>query len=515
MGGLGLTKTSALLRRANSAGIRLSVVQGELIANFEGALSMESNLLQEMRLHKDDLIKYLSGYAEQPEKMDAPHFDLIRIKYEDQYYYAISPIQLYWVDPEMDKEYKENNPIHGARSVLLELTGEFDTGAFKEAVHYLVVRHESLRTTFHKIRGDFLLKVEEAVGNCFEDIGSERIEDVWEMLRFSDHTFDLSGGPLFIVRLFRKEKNVHHIAIKFHHVIFDSLSEDILLEEMLAAYLSFCKGCEPGLPMLKYQYKDYLSAMVRFTNAYADEHRAYWRGMYKCLPSIIRLPEARGTGRKMENKIAGVERFSLRSELIEKLTFFCNLASASLFVVIQAIFKFFLFRKTGAADILIGTDVFGRNYPGMESQIGCYATTAYLRTVFTAEDSFETAIGKVKKANEDMYDYRGSALNEVMELMLPPGEILAGSYWKFSLLFRDLHMSTGKSSGGNALPAELNIKMATQHETVDRVIAVDMIWKFLKFEEKIELELLYDMGLYSGDGINMVVSDFFEFLARI
>ena len=220
--------------------------------------------------------------------MNTPLTGLIR---EDQSYFEVTPIQTYWLDDDIDREYKSHDRIHGTMILKIEVRGEFNTEVFKKSIDFLVRRHESLRATFHKKGTAFLMKVERPDNGLYEPEfipDSPTDEDHYEALaNFRGHKFNITDGPLFLVRVIRCKPDIHVIAFKIHHVIFDSWSTMVLRREIFPAYIAFASGRVPELPELEFQYKDYLALINGNLRMNYEMDRKYWSEKFSQAPARL------------------------------------------------------------------------------------------------------------------------------------------------------------------------------------------------------------------------------------
>lgn len=147
----------------------------------------------------------------------------------------------------------------------VSLLGELDMEALQYAVDQLILRHPSLRTTFHQLEdGQVVTRILEAqaisIGkkyfSCGSDLGREE-----KLKQFfaaeSSAPFDLENGPLLRVKLMWVANQEHALSITMHHIVADDWSMKILVEEFMRLYSSRIQGLEHSLSSLPLQYGDY------------------------------------------------------------------------------------------------------------------------------------------------------------------------------------------------------------------------------------------------------------------
>jgi NRPS condensation-like uncharacterized protein len=515
MAPIDLMKILDLLERLNNNEIKILFIKDELSIKFPKGKKIDSCLLSEIEAYKDKLIKYFTFLKEGLVPSNKPDLFSGRVKDNGEYYYPITPVQIYWVNDNWDKEYKQSNILHGSVFITYEVLGNFDPSVFKIAVLYLIKRHESLRSTFHYVNGKYLMKIEsEHQLNNFEfrdtRIATVDPYEVQKFIEFDCHKFDFEKGPLFMVRLIQTENARFIISIKVHHVIFDTMSRDILARDLLDAYKAISKKSNLQLPALKYQYKEYLSFINQFNEQNYQRSKKYWNDLYSCLPNKLIIPNVKKSRSNMLEKICKYEESSFSEELMSKAKIIAKEFSVTLFVLLQAAVKKFLYHITGQNDIAVGTYVFGRDFSDCENQIGCYAKTVLIRTVLARTDSFSDVVKKVSKSNEAMQEYKAYPLINVLEDMLPPGQQLFGSYWKINIQYADRSYHALNEDNSNIADG-LNLKFIRQNVLDNFLTAVDLQFRFLHFDKKMILKLEYDSSLYESLTIKELMCQFLTY----
>jgi hypothetical protein len=110
-----------------------------------------------------------------------------------------------------------------------------DTDAFKRAFQELIQRHSAFRTTFfehsgipmQEVHGDRELQIEQVDASTWDE--RQLHEQVMEAYR---KPFDLTNGPVLRVLLFTKSQTEHVFLLAVHHIVFDSTSLWVLLNEL-------------------------------------------------------------------------------------------------------------------------------------------------------------------------------------------------------------------------------------------------------------------------------------------
>jgi len=511
-----------LLERANANGVKIALDKENLLVKMKSA-NVDNSILENIKTHKEQLIRYF----QQTEQESDNSFKKLNnerdlIEYNGDSYYSITPVQYYWVSDEMDKEYKQIDKVHGSVFIKYHLKGEVDWNAFQKAYQYVIARHESLRTTFHSINGEYLMKVETESISVYKlelnDIRQNPRKEIIaeELADFCNHKFDLNRGPLVVARLIHTDENKYIVAIKIHHVIFDSWSEGILLRDLLSSYIAIKKSKTPSLPILHNQLKECLTVINAYSRTERDYHRNYWKNLYQSLPEEMIIPGAKRNTSSIHEKICKTEQFSLPKDLVKVLTNFSRQFSTSLFVILQAAFNSFFRDKTGLNDIVIGTYVFGRDYSECEHQIGCFAKTVLIRTILKDQDDFNEVIMKVKKSNEDTKLYTAFTLIDAFFEMLYPSKNINGTFWKINMQYNTISKSQLQNSViEDKSEDRLDLEFVSGRRKVNTYIASNMQLNFSQIDQNIKLLVEYDSSLFDANAIKKLIGDYLTYMNEV
>jgi natural product biosynthesis luciferase-like monooxygenase protein len=301
-----------------------------------------------------------------------------------------------------------------AMPVAVAMDGDLDLAALERAVREVADRHETLRTTFHLASGGgwtarvepaarVEVRVEEVAGG---EQAAQRIARE-EPAR----PFDLSVSPLR-VRLLRLAggpersggagdavagSGRHVLLLTVHHVVSDTLSMVILVQEIAACYRAFHGGGPSPLAPLPVQYADFAAWQRQLLAGGALEpQRAYWRDRLDQPPPPLPLPTDRP--RATETGVRGRHLdVGLGAELSGQVAEFSRRLGVTPFVTLLAGYAALLARVAGAEDILVGTPVGNRDRPELEPQVGYVAHALALRVDLTGDPRFAALVAQVKE----------------------------------------------------------------------------------------------------------------------
>jgi hypothetical protein len=156
-----------LLKRLNDQRIKISLEGDGLSLVYRKGQKIKQDILNEIKKYKHYLIEYLKGVDQKGfTGIHEIKMPISKFEYKGEIYYEITPVQIYWVNNEMDQEYKLHDRVHGSVILNYEIEGNFKLNIFNKAISFLLARHECLRATFHKIKDKYLIRIEKEE-SCF------------------------------------------------------------------------------------------------------------------------------------------------------------------------------------------------------------------------------------------------------------------------------------------------------------------------------------------------------------
>jgi len=306
--------------------------------------------------------------------------------------------------------------------------GRLRPAALARAVEQLAARHEALRTTFSAPPGRPMARVEAPrpvalplvdlsgiAGDGARQAAARRLADAEALA-----PFDLARGPLLRVRLVRLAPE-HHLAIfNLHHIVFDGWSIGVLLGELGACYEAASRGAIPLLPPLALQYADFAAWQRSWMQGEAlAAALAAWRRHLAGAPAALDL-----SGRRPRPAVLGDRGASLPvalgAEATAALRALGRRQGATLFMVLMAAFDVLLHHHTGAEDLVVGTDVAGRERPELAGLVGFFVNQVAVRASLAGAPSFDEVLARVRQALLEVYSLQEVPFNLVVEALNPP-----------------------------------------------------------------------------------------------
>jgi thioesterase domain-containing protein len=310
-------------------------------------------------------------------------------------------------------------------SVRWEIRGSFKASTIEAAFRKIIQRHEILRTRFVERQGepyqqvldtvDFKLSVIDLRGMPVEQ-REQRILSIGE--ETASAPFDLSRGSLLRITLLMVENNRAFLLITAHHTCFDGSSIRILGRELGEIASALDAGRAPSLPELPLQYGDFALWQQEYLSSYGfDQERKFWTEALEGAPYFeIPSDHPRAPIRTTNGTIISAAK---PVEFGERLEAAARDHKVSLFSYGVAVISAVLHRVTGSNDILLSTQVAGREHTDLEPMIGVFINNLVLRLPIKPSTSFEEHLSLATKTVGTAIDHHSMPFNKLVEFLNP------------------------------------------------------------------------------------------------
>ncbi len=306
-------------------------------------------------------------------------------------------------------QYLGPNPVYNVvRS--LRLSGTLNIPVLEAACHYLVQRHEALRTTIHDVDGVPYQLIGAGNRFCLEIIDLRPIpaadQEAALQQQLQTHgrqPFNLATDSLLRVVLFQLGDTDFGLLLVIHHIVSDGWSLGLLAKELSGTYQALLDGSNPNLPPVPLQFADYavwLETQLQQEKQARD--RQYWQKKLSGELPVLELPCDRP--RSPQQTYNG-NQTTLRFDpaTVQGLKKLGLQTKTSLFMVLLASFKVLLHRYSHQTDIIVGTPVANRSRSELETIIGYFVDNLPLRTDLSGNPSFEELLQRVRQTALDAY----------------------------------------------------------------------------------------------------------------
>jgi thioesterase domain-containing protein len=269
------------------------------------------------------------------------------------------------------------------------------------ALAELVLRHESLRTTFEVVDGQLSQVIHppievplpvEDLRHLPKDARQRQADAVVQ--RQARIQMDMEKGPLFFARAIRMASDEHILLLTIHHSVCDGWSNGVVLRDFAAIYDGLIRNLPPALPELPIQFGDFAVWLEQWRKGKESaESLEYWRETLAgdFVPLRIRRDFHGGGGEERGD----IETLLLPPDLVRQARDFCALRGVTLYMLLLSVYAAMLHRLTGQGDILIGTPCANRRQE-TEDLIGPFSNPQVIRIKIEKGDSLGSIVESVR-----------------------------------------------------------------------------------------------------------------------
>jgi len=304
----------------------------------------------------------------------------------------------------------------------LRLTGPLDLSILQTVLDTIVARHQALRTVYPEDdegRPVAVIRAAAGVELPVTDLSREPADEQEKaveraLAEEAVRPFDLARGPLLRTGLLRLGAERHTLLLCVHHIAFDGWSEAVFVREFAAIYRALRAGETPALPALSIQYADYAVWQRHRLEASAERDADFWRDYLDGAPALSTLPPDRPRQAKAGSGGAAVD-IGIPGELAGAVRRLARVHQSSEFTVLLAAFTALLHRRAGADDLVIGTDLAGRDHPHLEDLIGFFVNVVPLRSRLAASGTFARWLDETRDRSLSAFEYRQVPFDQIVE----------------------------------------------------------------------------------------------------
>ena len=488
-----------LLKKLRENNIEIKIVNDQINLSIPDGVDA-SGIIEEIKHNKIELISFLKGIRKNE------RFIEISASAEKEYYPLSSAQRRIFFLQEFDTSSTAYNMPQ-----IRHFDFFLDKGRVNEAFNQLILRHESLRTSFHLLEGEPMQKIHPKL-----DLDLTYYEgdypDQDRLIRNFFKPFELKEAPLLKAGLINHavdlEKNrwKSTLLVDMHHIITDGISNQILIDDLLSIY------AKEDLPPLKLHYKDYAEWQnEKNIQGGVDEQKKYWLTIFDGqLPSLA-LPTDYSRSSVKTSK-GDREYFQLSSFQSKNLIELAKREEVTIYILFLSLCYVWLMKLSHQEDIVIGSPTSGRNHSDLERIIGMFVNTLALRNYPLGEknylsflkevkENFATAVDNQDYQFEDLINelnlHRDFNRNPLFDVFLNVDEVLVNDI-EFSHLDNE-----------DVSPKTEHVELVEMVSKFDISIDIDFVG------DCFELELLYKKELFSPKTIKRFIQYFVNIVDHI
>lgn len=277
----------------------------------------------------------------------------------------------------------------------IRIKGPVDFELLNESVNLFIKKNDGLRLRLLEKDGEvcqFVGGYEKIKFDFMDFSGFKNPEE--EFVKWVEDEakkpINLSDSRLFNIVLFKISDNDNGFLEKFHHIISDGWSSNLMIQKICDIYSMLKKGENPD-DDTEYSYVEYLEQEQKYLQSERfTKDKSFWLDRFNTLPDIhINNPYDRIHGSRK-----GVK---LNKALSSKLNEFVLMNKISLNTFFTVLYLLYLNKTIYQNDLVIGTPVLNRSGKKEKSIFGMFTSTMPFRFTLNEED---TVLETMKKAND-------------------------------------------------------------------------------------------------------------------
>ena len=388
-------------------------------------------------------------------------------------------------------------------STTVDVSGPLDAAQLRSALQRVVNRHAALRSTLTPDGTEQYVHATVDMEIPVTDLSSEPAETretalgAW-MDTLSREPLDLFRGPVCRARLARLADDQHVLVLTVHHLFADGMTVGLILKE-LAAYYNEPSVTLPA-PMQFPAYVEQMAAL-RASGALAP-HEQFWRETFADGVPQVELPVDRV--RPATKTYAGARITQhLDPAVVEALRRLSREQGCTLNMTLLAAFSLLLHRYTDADDLVVGTSVAGRPFPGSMEMAGYCTHLVPIRSRLDGDPSFVDLLSATRRRLLDVFDHQDLPFADLLDLLPVPRS--SGAFPLISAVFNMEPVS--------ALPALRGLSLRPRPQTVNYT-PFDL---FVNVTDGgvVVVETDYNAALFEGATVERLLANFAVVLGAV
>lgn len=306
-----------------------------------------------------------------------------------------------------------------------ELRGTFDASLIERAFGHVIERQEALRTRIVEEDGVALQEVCPPFRPKLVEVDlsglpeARRSEEASRLGREEAHKpFDIESLPLIRITLLRIAPDRAYLLLTVHQIAFDGWSIRLVSSEFGRAAAALSAGTAIDWPDLQLHYGDYASwEKVYLASGRFGREISYWVKQLDGAP-YFEVPSDRPRGARptsngeilaelIPDAFAHAMERRVKAEGVTTFGFGCAVIAATLHAY------------TGADDVIVGTQIAGRNEPDLEPLIGVFINNLVLRFDLSGSETFRDVLGKANRTVQDALIHQAMPFHRLVEILKP------------------------------------------------------------------------------------------------
>jgi non-ribosomal peptide synthetase component F/thioesterase domain-containing protein len=308
-------------------------------------------------------------------------------------------------------------------AVRWRLEGRVATDLLERAWFKIIERHEVLRTVFTEVNGAPIQRVMSHARFRLNEIDLSNLPPELQQTEGdrigvieARAPFDLASGPLLRATLLRFSPTVSIILVTTHQIVSDGWSIGIMAREMGIIYDALRHDRPVELEPLPIQYADYSEWQLEWLKVRGTAaEEAYWSRQLAGVKPFRVLPDKPRPAMPTTN--GAIASRVLPRELTNRAQALSADRGATLFATAFAALCATLARFTGETEVVVGTQVSGRDQVELEGMIGQFVSSLILRNDLSGNPTFGAIVDRVRDTIAQALEHRHMPIERLLGMV--------------------------------------------------------------------------------------------------
>ncbi len=279
----------------------------------------------------------------------------------------------------LTEEYYNNTNINNIAGIM-KINDVVDFDKFVLAIKQFVKQNDSCRIVLNNKGEEVKQSICEYKDFPIEIIDVNSENELFSVAnKIAAKPFLLYDLPLFKFVVFRFPNNYGGFIVNMHHLIADSWTLGITVNEIMEIYCAYLKGENyDAKDVSLYSYTNYIASEEEYKNSNKyEKDKAYWDEVFSTIPDNATIPSLNNDS--YDSIKASRKELSISLSLLNDIKKYCEMQKVSLFNFLTSIFSIYIGRVSNLDDFCIGTPILNRTNFKEKNMTGMFINTLPLR----------------------------------------------------------------------------------------------------------------------------------------
>ncbi len=316
-----------------------------------------------------------------------------------------------------EEYFKGSNINNIAGTMMINAPVNFDK--FTLAIKQAIKQNDSCRIKIKNVSGEVKQWISDYEDFPIDIIDVTSVEELSNITKeIASKPFPLYDSYLFHFVIFRFPNQHGGFIVNIHHLISDSWTLGILVNEIIGIYSSYLDGKDPILKDSSlYSYRNYIVSENEYQlSDKFQKDKSYWDDIFDTIPDNATVPSTfSNINVQSDSIVACREQLSIPSNLLVNIKDYCTKYRVSVFNFLMAVFSIYISRVSLLDDFCIGTPILNRTNFKEKNTTGMFINTLPLRVKVDNSVSFQDFLSSISSSSMALLRHQKYAYQSILE----------------------------------------------------------------------------------------------------